>query len=101
MSKQIIKTQPKSHILCKAYSTKTARLHSVRMTVSSTNGSGKTVYLCVKEIRLLFNMIHKNKLKIDWRPTCETRHYKTPRGKQAEHSNINCSNIAIFFGSIS
>jgi len=47
------------------------------------------------EIRIFFNTTHKNKLKMDERPTCKTRYYqhKTHREKQAEHSDINCSNI--------
>jgi len=36
-----------------------------------------------KEIRTLPNTIHKHKLKMDQRPGYKTRHYKTPRGKQA------------------
>ena len=28
-----------------------------------------------KEIRSFFNTTHKNKLKMDYRPKCETRHY--------------------------
>lgn len=34
-----------------------------------------------KAIRSFFNMIHKNELKVDERPKCEIRHYKTPTEK--------------------
>ena len=51
------------------------------------------------EIRTFSNIAHKNNFKMDWRPKCKTRYYETPRGKQAEHSDINWSNI--FFGSLS
>ena len=39
----------------------------------------------MNEIRILPNIIHKDKLKMDQRPKCKTRNYKTLRGKQAEH----------------
>ena len=45
------------------------------------------------EIRTLPNTIHKDKLKIDQTPKCKTINYKTLRGKQAEHSDINQSKI--------
>ena len=38
-----------------------------------------------KRMRTLPNTIHKGKLKMDERPKCKTRNYKTLRGKQAEH----------------
>ena len=34
----------------------------------------------------LSNIIHKNKLKMDWRSKCKTRNYKTPRGKHRQYT---------------
>ena len=47
--------------------TKEERLQNSRKAVSSTNGTGKTGQLKKKkkDIRSLFNTIHKNKLKMD------------------------------------
>ena len=62
--------------------TKDARIYNGAKTASSINGAGKTGQLHVKEwIRTLPNTIHKDKLKMDYRPKCKTRNYKTLRGK--------------------
>ena len=46
--------------------TKAAILYKGKMTFSSTDGAGKTEQLHVKnEIRTFFNIIYKNKLKMD------------------------------------
>ena len=46
------------------------------------------------EIKTFSNTIHKNKLKMDQKPTCKSRLYRTPRGKQRQNTlNINHSNI--------
>ena len=45
------------------------------------------------EIKSFFNSIHKNKLKTDSRPKCETRHYKASSRKHRTLSDINHSNI--------
>ena len=50
--------------------TKEARLHNVGKTVSSTNGAGKTEQLLKekkkkKGISVIFNILHKNKFKIN------------------------------------
>ena len=68
--------------------TKEARLQNVAKTVCSTNDTGKTGQPHVKkhEIRLLLNSIHKNKLKMDSRPTSGTGQYKTPRGKHRQNT---------------
>ena len=34
----------------------------------------------------LDHSIHKNKLKMNQRPKCETKHYKTPRGKHRQNT---------------
>ena len=38
------------------------------------------------EIRTFLNTIHKNKLKMDWRPKCKTGYYKTLRGKHRQNT---------------
>ena len=38
------------------------------------------------EIRTLPNAIHKNKLKVDQRPKCKTRNYKTLRGNHRQNT---------------
>ena len=43
-------------------------------------------YMQKNEIRLFFSIIHKNKLKMGWRPKCETGHCKTPRGKHRQNT---------------
>ena len=55
---------------------------------SAINGSGKTGQLHVKknETRSFFNSIHKNMLKMDSRPKCETEHYKIPGGKHRQNT---------------
>ena len=67
-----------------------ARLYNVEKTVFSTN-DGKTGQLHVKkerkkEIRSFFNIIHKNKFKMDERPKCDTGHCKIPRGKHRQNT---------------
>ena len=55
-------------------------------TASSINDAGKIGQLHVKEgIRTLPNTTHKDKLKMDQRPKCETRNYKTLRGKHRQN----------------
>ena len=62
--------------------TKEARLYNGAKTASLINGAGKTGQLLEKnEIKTLPNTIHKDKLKMDYRPKCKTRNYKTLRGK--------------------
>ena len=74
--------------------TNEARLYNGAKTASSINGAGKTGQTHVKtEIRSFFNSIHKNKLKTDSRPKCETRHYKASSRKHRTLSDINHSNI--------
>ena len=43
-------------------------------------------YMKKNEIRPLPNAIHKDKLETDWRPKCETRNYKTLRGKHRQNT---------------
>ena len=38
------------------------------------------------EIRTLPNTIHKDKIKMDLRPKCKTRNYKTLRGKHRQNT---------------
>ena len=53
--------------------TKEARIYNGKKTISLTSGAGKTGQPPVKnETRILFNTIHKNKLKMD---KCKTRNY--------------------------
>ena len=67
--------------------TKEARIYNGEKTASSISGAGKTGQLYVKnEIRTLLNTIHKNKLKMDYRPKCKTRHYKILRGKHRKNT---------------
>ena len=67
--------------------TKGARIYNVAKTASSMNGAGKTGQLHVKEWnRTLPNTIYKGKLKIDERPKCKTRNYKTLRGKHKQNT---------------
>ena len=62
--------------------TKEARIYNGAKTASSINGAGKTGQLHAKnEFRTLPNTIHKDKLKMDERPTCKTRNYKTLKRK--------------------
>ena len=75
--------------------TKGAGLRNAGKTVSS-NSTGKSGRLHIKnEIKSFVNSIHKNKLKTDSRPQCETRHYKASSGKHRTLSDIN--HINIFF----
>ena len=51
-------------------------------------------YMVKNDIRTLPNTIHKDKLKMDSRPKCKTRKYKTLRGKHRQNSSdINQSKI--------
>jgi len=43
-------------------------------------------YMLKKEIRTLPNTIHKDKLKVDERPKCKTRNYKTLGGKHRQNT---------------
>ena len=45
----------------------------------------------------LTNTIHKNKLKMDWRPKCKTRHYKTLRGKHRKNNLWHKSQQDLFW----
>ena len=38
------------------------------------------------KIRIFFNTMHKNKLKMDKRPKCKTGYYKTLRGKHRQNT---------------
>ena len=50
-------------------------------------------YMLKNEIRILSNIIHKDKLKMDERPKCKTRNYKTLRGKHRTLDDINQSKV--------
>ena len=63
--------------------TKEARIYNGEKAVSSISGAGKTGQLY--EIRTFSNTTLKSKLKMDYRPKCTTKYYKTPRGN-IEHS---------------
>ena len=41
------------------------------------------------------NTIHKNKLKMDKRPECETGNHQNPRGEGKNHSDLSCSNFLL------
>ena len=64
--------------------TKEARIYNGEKIVSSISGGGKTGQLHVKE-RIFSNSIHKNKLKMNQRPKCKARHYKTLREKHRQN----------------
>ena len=67
--------------------TKQGRLQNVRKRVSSTNGTGNTGHSNGKKMKLNHSLTsNTKKLKMDWRPKCETRHYNALIGKQAKHS---------------
>ena len=67
--------------------TKEARIYNGAKTASSINGAGKTGQLHAKnEFRTLPNTIHKDKLKMDYRPKCKTRNCKTLRGKHRQNT---------------
>ena len=53
------------------------------------------------EIRMLPNTIHKNKLKMDQRPKCKTRHYKTLRGKHRQNTLRHISQQDLFWPTFS
>ena len=66
---------------------KEARIYNGEKTASSISGAGKTGQSHVKnEIRTLPNTIHKNKLKMKYRPKCKARHYKTLKGKHRQNT---------------
>ena len=51
-------------------------------------------YMVKNDIRTLPNTIHKDKLKMDSRPKCKTRKYKTLRGKHSRTlDDVNQSKI--------
>ena len=51
-------------------------------------------YMSKNEIRILLNIIHKDKLKMDQRSKCKTRNYKTSRGNISKTlSDINHSRV--------
>ena len=50
-------------------------------------------YMYKNDTRILPNKIHKDKLRMNERPKCMTRNYKTLRGKQGEHCDINQNKI--------
>ena len=52
-----------------------------RQSLQQTVLSKLDSHMWKNEVRLVFNSIHSNKLKMDQRPKYETGHYKTPRGK--------------------
>ena len=62
--------------------TKEARIYNGAKASSSKNDAGKTGQL---HIRTLPNTIHEGKLKIDKRPKCKTKKYKTLRGKHRQN----------------
>ena len=56
-------------------------------TASSISGAGETGQAHVKnEIRTLPNTVHKDKLKMDYRPKCNIKNYKTLRGKHRQNT---------------
>ena len=62
-------------------------LYNGEKTAPSINGAGKTDgHMEKNENRTLPNTIHKHKLKMDYRPKCKTRHYKTLRGKHRSNT---------------
>ena len=66
---------------------KEARIYNGEKTVFSPSGAGKTRQLHVKEkIRTFSNTIYKNKLKMNQRPKCKARYYKTLREKYRHNS---------------
>ena len=67
--------------------TKEARIYNGEKTASSISGAGETGQAHVKnEIRTLPNTVHKDKLKMDYRPKCNIRNYKTLRGKHRQNT---------------
>ena len=71
---------------------KEARIYNGEKIVSSISGSGKIGQLHVKnEIRTLPNTIHKEKLKMDYKPKSKAGYYSTVRGKHRQNTDINCS----------
>ena len=50
-------------------------------------------YMEKNKIRTLPNIINKDKTKMDLRPKCKTRDYKTLRGKHRTLDDINHSKI--------
>ena len=63
--------------------TKEARIYNGEKTASSISAAGKTGQ---NEVRTVPNNKHKNKLKMDLRPKCKARHYKTLRGKHRQNT---------------
>ena len=54
------------HPMGTLFLTEEARIYNGAKTASSINGAGKTGQLCIKnEIRILSNIIHRDKLKMD------------------------------------
>ena len=69
-------------------STKEARIYNGKKTTSLTSGAGKTGQLCLKIMKLVHFLTSytKNKVKMDWKPKCKTRNYKTPRGEHRQNT---------------
>ena len=68
--------------------TKEARKYNGAKTASSINGDGINGQLHVKknEIKTLPTIMHKDKLKMGYRPTCKTRKGETLRGKHRQNT---------------
>ena len=60
--------------------TKEARIYYGENTVSSVSCAGKN------EIRTFPHTVFKNKLKMDERPKCKSRHHQTLRGKHKQNT---------------
>ena len=77
--------------------TKETRIYNGEKAVSSISGAGENGQLLVKDwISTVYSTIHKNKLKMEQRPKCNTGYYKTPRGKHRQ--TVFDINHTIFFG---
>ena len=76
--------------------TKKARRYNRAKRTSSISGAGKIGQLHVKELGWnIPNTIHKDQLKMDWKPKCNIRNCKTLRGKHKQKTfyDINQSKI--------
>ena len=61
---------------------KEAKIYNGENSVSFTSDARKTGQK--NETRTLLNTIHKNKLKVDYKPKCKTKNYKILKGKHRQ-----------------